>query len=56
MSESSKQNYKDYYDIDNDPIGNGAYGFVYKGKEKKSKELRAIKKNRFKFNKRRSFI
>ena len=42
MSERSKQNYNDYYDI-NDPIGNGSYGFVYKGKEKISNEPRAIK-------------
>ncbi len=42
MTESSKQNYKEHYDIIDD-IGNGAYGCVYKGKEKVSNQPRAIK-------------
>ena len=42
MSERSKQNYKAYYEII-EVIGIGGYGCVYKGKERKTKELRAIK-------------
>ena len=37
-----KQNYKSFYDII-EVIGSGAYGCVYEGKEKKTKQLRAIK-------------
>ena len=55
MTERSKQNYKIYYDIIEE-IGTGTYGVVYKGKEKITKELRAIKvmnlktiKNNFSF-------
>ena len=42
MDEKIKQDYKKYYDII-EIIGYGGYGLVYKGKEKKTKELRAIK-------------
>ena len=42
MIEKSKQDYKKYYDI-LEPIGSGGYGTVFKGKEKKTNELRAIK-------------
>ena len=42
MVERSKQDYKIYYDIIEE-IGMGAYGCVYKGKEKQTNELRAIK-------------
>ena len=42
MSERVKQNYEEYYEIIK-VIGIGGYGCVYKGKEKKSKEMRAIK-------------
>ena len=42
MSERIKQDYKEYYEII-DTIGKGAYGFVYKGKEKNTNEIRAIK-------------
>ena len=42
MNERSKQNYKDYYETI-EVIGIGGYGCVYKGREKKTKELRAIK-------------
>ena len=37
-----EQNYKEYYEII-EVIGTGAYGCVYKGKDKKTNELRAIK-------------
>jgi len=42
MTERSKQNYKEYYET-KDIIGVGAYGCVYKGREKETNELRAIK-------------
>ena len=42
MNEKSKQDYKICYDI-LDAIGSGGYGTVFKGKEKKTNELRAIK-------------
>ena len=42
MTESSNKNYEDYYERI-DEIGAGAYGYVYKGKEKGTNELRAIK-------------
>ena len=42
MNERSNKNYKDYYDIIED-IDSGGYGTVYKGREKKKNELRAIK-------------
>ena len=42
MEERKKEDFKKYYDIIN-VIGNGAYGFVYKGKEKGSNKLVAIK-------------
>ena len=35
-------NYEKYYDIE-DVIGRGQYGKVYKGVNKKTKEIRAIK-------------
>ena len=47
MTERSKQNYEKYYDII-ELIGIGSYGPVYKGKDKKTKELRAIKVMDFK--------
>ena len=42
MAEKAKNNYKEYYEL-LDGIGNGAFGIVYKGKEKGKDELRAIK-------------
>ena len=42
MLDRSKKNYEDYYEIIK-VIGVGGYGCVYKGREKKTKELRAIK-------------
>ena len=42
MTERSKQNYQIYYDI-MEEIGEGVYGSVYKGIEKKTQELRALK-------------
>ena len=42
MIERSQQNYKKFYET-LDVIGIGGYGCVYKGKEKETKELRAIK-------------
>ena len=42
MKERSKQNYKDYYEL-KETIGRGAFGTVYKGIEKETNELRAIK-------------
>ena len=42
MSERSKKNYEEYYEKI-DVIGVGGYGCVYKGREKETKELRAIK-------------
>ena len=42
MTERTKQNYKDYYELI-ELIGIGKYGCVYKGRDKKTKELRAIK-------------
>ena len=42
MSERSKQNYEEYYETIK-VIGIGGYGCVYKGREKKTKEMRAIK-------------
>ena len=38
----SNKNYEDYYEIIKG-IGSGGYGIVYKGREKKTNELRAIK-------------
>ena len=38
----SNKDYKDYYEI-GEGIGSGGFGIVYKGKEKKTNELRAIK-------------
>ena len=32
-----------FYDFEDPPIGTGAFGDVYKGVEKKTKEIRAIK-------------
>jgi len=42
MSNRTKKNYKEYYEIV-EIIDSGAYGHVYSGREKKTKELRAIK-------------
>ena len=42
MEERSQKDFRNYYEILS-IIGSGAYGNVFKGKEKKSKELRAIK-------------
>ena len=42
MAERAKNNYEEYYE-DLKGIGNGAFGIVYKGKEKGKDELRAIK-------------
>ena len=42
MTERSTQDYKIYYDI-LDIKGSGGFATVFKGKEKKSNELRAIK-------------
>jgi len=42
MIERSKQNYEDYYEIIK-VIGIGGYGCVFKGRDKQTKELRAIK-------------
>ena len=42
MAERSKQNYKDYYET-KESIGTGAYECVYKGREKGTNEIRAIK-------------
>ena len=42
MEERKKEDFNKYYDIIN-VIGNGAYGFVYKGKEKVNNKLVAIK-------------
>ena len=47
MEESStypiKDDFKKYYDIIGDAIGNGAFGCVYKGKKKDTGIIRAIK-------------
>ena len=42
MEERIKENYQKFYDI-LELIGNGAIAYVYKGKDKKTQELRAIK-------------
>ena len=42
MSDRTKKNYEEYYEIIK-LIDSGAYGYVYKGREKETKELRAIK-------------
>ena len=42
MSDRIKKNYKEYYEII-ELIDSGEYGYVYKGREKSTKELRAIK-------------
>ena len=42
MDERSKQDYRKYYDILN-VIGKGAHGCVYKGKEKTTGQIRALK-------------
>jgi len=42
MAERSNKNYNDYYDIIGG-IDSGGYGTVYKGREKKTNEIRAIK-------------
>ena len=42
MSDRTKKDYKEYYEIIDD-IGFGGFGYVYKGREKETKELRAIK-------------
>ena len=44
MSQRIRTDFRNYYEIIGEqPIGKGAFGFVYKGKEKKTNELRAIK-------------
>ena len=42
MNERIKKNYKEYYEII-EVIGIGGYGCVYKGRNKNTKEMRAIK-------------
>ena len=42
MAERTKQNYEEYYER-KEIIGTGGYGYVYKGIDKKTQELRAIK-------------
>ena len=42
MNERIKKNYKEYYEII-EVIGIGGYGCVYKGRDKNTKEMRAIK-------------
>jgi len=42
MSDRTNVNYEEYYEIIK-LIDSGAYGYVYKGREKETKELRAIK-------------
>ena len=42
MTERSKKDYKDYYEL-KDIIASGGYGIVYKGREKITNEFRAIK-------------
>ena len=42
MFDRIKTNYEEYYEKI-EPIDSGAYGYVYKGREKSTKELRAIK-------------
>ena len=42
MEERIKQSYKEYYEPI-EIIGTGGYGYVYKGRDKNTKELRAIK-------------
>ena len=42
MTERSRKNYEDYYEII-DVIDSGGYGTVYKGRKKEKNELRAIK-------------
>ena len=42
MSERTKRSYKDFYET-LDIIGTGGYGYVFKGRDRKTKELRAIK-------------
>ena len=42
MTERTKQNYEEYYEP-LEIIGTGGYGYVYKGRDKNTKELRAIK-------------
>jgi len=42
MEERTKQSFEEYYEIIK-VIGMGGYGCVYKGRDKKTKELRAIK-------------
>jgi serine/threonine-protein kinase ULK/ATG1 len=42
MSDRTNKDYKEYYEII-EPIDSGAYGHVYKGRDKVTKELRAIK-------------
>ena len=42
MNERTKEDFRKFYDI-LDIIGHGGYGYVYKGIEKKTKEIRAIK-------------
>ena len=42
MSDRTKKDYKEYYEII-EFIGSGGNGYVCKGREKETKELRAIK-------------
>ena len=43
MVDRISQNFRQYYDILGEAIGKGGFGCVYKGKEKKTNKLRAIK-------------
>ena len=42
MTERSKQNYEDYYERI-EVVGAGGYGIIYRGREKETNEIRAIK-------------
>ena len=42
IDDRTKENYNKYYETI-ESIGNGAYGYIFKGKDKKTDELRAIK-------------
>ena len=42
MTNREKENYEKYYKISK-VLGKGAFGIIYKGRDKKNKEFRAIK-------------